>query len=169
VYNDALGRDYLRRAGARLQALAVLHAAGSWADVVREAQEAVEITLKALLRACRIEVPRIHDVSPVLEDNRERLPKSILEPLPELMRISRSLRRDRELAFYGSEDLTPSEFYTEEDATTALAQATRVYEAVSGALGPAGRGGTGDGPIGVEARPDAGTAEGLPGGPPLQR
>ncbi len=32
---------------------------------------------------------------------------------------SRMLRRDRELAFYGAEDLTPSGFYTREDATTA--------------------------------------------------
>jgi hypothetical protein len=141
--NDALRRDSLRRAGARLQALAVLQAAGSWADVVREAQEVVEISLKGLLRAYRIEVPRIHDVSPVLKENRERLPMSIREQLPELMHISRSLRRDRELAFYGSEDLTPSEFYTEEDAATALAQATRVHEAVSKAVGAMGGGGTG--------------------------
>jgi hypothetical protein len=32
---------------------------------------------------------------------------------------SRNLRRDRELAFYGSEDLTPSEFYREKDAARA--------------------------------------------------
>ncbi len=134
MYNDALAADYLRRAGARLRALAVLNEEKSWADVVREAQEAVEITLKALLRACRIEVPRIHDVSAVLEENRERLPKSILGELAELSAISRSLRRDRELAFYGSEDLTPSQFYTEEDAAKALAQADKVYTVVRAAL-----------------------------------
>jgi hypothetical protein len=134
MLNDALAADYLRRAGNRIKALEVLLQAESWADVVREAQEVVEITLKALLRACRVEVPRIHDVSPVLEQNRERLPERIVAQLPQLMRISRSLRRDRELAFYGSEDLTPSEFYTLEDAATALAQARQVHEAVSGAL-----------------------------------
>lgn len=61
-------------AGARLQALAVLHAAGSWADVVREAQEAVEITLKALLRACRIEVPRKPKTSPPRSSTPRRMP-----------------------------------------------------------------------------------------------
>ena len=134
MYNDALAADYLRRAGARLRALAVLHAERSWADVVREAQEIVEITLKGLLRASRIEVPRIHDVSPVLEENRERLPAAVLPHLAELVSISRQLRRDRELAFYGSEDLTPSDFYNEGDADAALAQARRVHEVVCASL-----------------------------------
>ncbi len=57
-----------------------------------------------------------------------------VERLDELVRISRALRRDRELAFYGSEDLTPSEFYTEADAAAALGQARRVHAAVSGAM-----------------------------------
>jgi HEPN domain-containing protein len=135
MVNDALAADYLRRAGHRLKALEVLQQEQSWADVVREAQELVEITLKALLRACRIEVPRIHDVSPVLLQNRERLPPSIGAQLQELVSISRSLRRDRELAFYGSEDLTPSDFYTRQDAEQALSQARRVHAAVSESLG----------------------------------
>jgi len=135
MYNDGLAGDYLRRAGSRLKALEVLMAEQSWADVVREAQEIVEITLKALLRACHIEVPRIHDVSPVMAQNRDRLPPAIGgDRLDELMKISKSLRRDRELAFYGSEDLTPSEFYTREDAATAFGQARRVYETVRAAV-----------------------------------
>jgi hypothetical protein len=77
----------------------------------------------------------VHDVSPVLLDNRERLPRQIDGRLDELVKISRSLRRDRELAFYGSEDLTPSEFYREEDAVTARAQARLLHEAVVQALG----------------------------------
>jgi HEPN domain-containing protein len=134
VFNDALAFDYLKRAGNRLRALETLMDAGSWADVVREAQEIVELTLKALLRACRIEASRIHDVSPILLENRERLPAEINDRLDELVGISRSLRRDRELAFYGSEDLTPSEFYKEKDAMDALAQARAVHAAVSAAL-----------------------------------
>jgi len=135
MYNDDLAKDYLKRAGSRLRALEVLMAEHSWADVVREAQEIVEITLKGLLRACRIEVPRVYDVSPVLIDNREKLPAGIIPHIDELVRISRGLRRDRELAFYGSEDLTPSDFYKEEDAADALAQARSVHEAVRQAMG----------------------------------
>jgi HEPN domain-containing protein len=134
MYNEDLAKDYIKRAGSRLRALDVLMAERSWADVVRESQEIVEITLKALLRACRIEVPQVHDVSPILLGNRELLPREIDTRLEELVKISRSLRRDRELAFYGSEDLTPSEFYKEEDAAMALTQARLVHETVSKAL-----------------------------------
>ena len=134
MHNDSLAKDYLDRARARLKAIEILLKESSWADVVRESQEVVEITLKALLRISRIEVPRIHDVSPVLEQNRERLPKKIIENIEELMRVSKSLRRDRELAFYGSEDLTPSEFYTQQDATTALKEARFVHTTVLAAV-----------------------------------
>ena len=134
MFNDALASDYLKRAGHRLKALQVLMAEESWPDVVRESQELVEITLKALLRAARIEVPRVHDVSPLLEQNRDILPAGIRPRVDELVSISRFLRRDRELAFYGSEDLTPSEFYTREDAATALGHATFVHAEVFKAM-----------------------------------
>ncbi len=138
MHNPDLAADYLRRAGSRLKALAVLLDEESWADVVRESQEVVELCLKALLRHARIEVPRIHDVAGVLEDNRDRLPAGVLPRLGELTRISRALRRDRELAFYGSEDLTPSQFYRREDARQARADARLVYEAVTAACSRGG-------------------------------
>jgi hypothetical protein len=62
------------------------------------------------------------------------LPPGIRPRVEELARISRFLRRDRELAFYGSEDLTPSEFYTREDAATALGYAQLVYAEVFKAM-----------------------------------
>jgi hypothetical protein len=40
------------------------------------------------------------------------------------------MRRDRELAFYGTEDLTPSDFYTEEDGQMALDNARFVVDHV---------------------------------------
>ena len=134
MFNDALAADYLDRSRHRLKALDMLFQEQSWADVVRESQEIVEIALKALLRSCRIEVPRIHDVSPLLKENLGTLPACIREKVPELARISRSLRRDRELAFYGSEDLTPSKFYQRDDAEKALADARLVYAEVSKAM-----------------------------------
>ena len=124
--------DYLRRGRSRLRAIEVLLAEESWADVVRESQEVVEIALKALLRFARVDVPMIHDVSPVLDANRERLPNVAAE-LDRLIGISRKLRRDRELAFYGSEDLTPSQFYQSADAQEAYADAVLVHRVVAGA------------------------------------
>lgn len=132
--NDALGADYIRRAGVRLRALDTLFEGESWADVVREAQEIVELTLKGLLRLCNVDPPRIHDVSDVLLAEQERLPAALHAHVEELVSASRNLRRDRELAFYGAADLTPSEFYTREDAVRARGDARRAWERVSQAV-----------------------------------
>lgn len=125
--NKSLAADYIERSGHRLAALAVLLQKQSYADVVREAQEIVELCLKGLLRTANVEVPRLHDVSDILLDSAERLPSSVRPHVDQLVKISRSLRRDRELAFYGSEDLTPSEFYKEADARAAFEDAKWVH------------------------------------------
>ena len=73
--NTELALDHVRRAKARLRAVAVLFEEESWADVVRESQEVVELALKGLLRSCGIEAPRLHDVSDILLAERARLPQ----------------------------------------------------------------------------------------------
>ena len=108
--NDSLTRDYIGRAGKHLLAVEVLHREESWADVVRECQEIVELCLKALLRATGMDVPRVHDVSALLQTQESGIGEPARSALGKLVAASRTLRRDRELAFYGSEDLTPSEF-----------------------------------------------------------
>ncbi len=135
MHNKSLVQDYITRAAKRLLAVEVLYREKSWADVVRESQEIVELTLKALLRFCAVEVPRIHDVSAALEAEQERLPVSIQKSLSRLVHASKTLRRDRELAFYGSEDLTPSEFYSEPDAENALKLARETHALVAKAVG----------------------------------
>jgi HEPN domain-containing protein len=131
MHNSELSVDYLRRSAARLRALDVLYDAESWADVVRESQEVVELALTGLLRASAIEPPRVHDVSDMLKLERNRLPKAVHAHIDRLAEISRTLRRDRELAFYGAEDLTPSGFYTRDDATAARDAARFVVHTVS--------------------------------------
>ena len=70
------------------------------------------------------------DVSEVLLSERDRLPEAVEKELETLTGISRDLRRDRELAFYGAEDLTPSEFYSREDAEKARSNARLTVELV---------------------------------------
>jgi len=135
--NTDLAADHVRRAEIRLLALDVLFDHQSWADVVRESQEAVELALKGLLRAYGVEPPRIHDVSEILIAERQRLPESLDDKLDDLASISRNLRRDRELAFYGAEDLTPSGFYTRADAERARDDARRTVAAVRPHVSPA--------------------------------
>jgi HEPN domain-containing protein len=130
MHSPELGADYVRRAKARLAAVDALFAARSWADVVRESQEVVELALKGLLRVVGIEPPRIHDVSEVLTAEKSRLPQAIQQQVEVLAAGSRTLRRDRELAFYGAEDLTPSGFYTQDDAVAARDIARKTVAAV---------------------------------------
>jgi hypothetical protein len=128
--NQDLAADYVRRAAARLGALDVLFDAQSWADVVREAQEVVELALKGLLRAAGVDPPRIHDVADVLLAERARLPAALAGDVERLADASRGLRRDRELAFYGAADLTPSDFYRKGDAEHARQAARLVVRLV---------------------------------------
>jgi HEPN domain-containing protein len=128
--NRDLATDHLRRATARLKALDALFDCSSWADVVRESQEVVELALKGVLRAHGVDPPRIHDVADVLLAERGRLPEALAGHLDRLASASRTLRRDRELAFYGAEDLTPSAFYRETDALQAREAARDVVATV---------------------------------------
>lgn len=135
--NPALAKDYVSRATVRLDVVDLLYSSESWADVVRESQEVVELALKGLLRDCGIDPPRIHDVSGLLLAQRDRLPAVLQERVDRLAAVSRDLRRDRELAFYGAEDLVPSEFYARPDADRARDGARFVVTAVSAVVGAA--------------------------------
>lgn len=134
MHNNALAHDYVIRAGKRQLAVEVLFGESSWADVVRECQEIVELLLRALLKLCRIEVSRFQDVSVTLEIHKDRIPEPACTSLGALVQASKSLRRDRELAFYGSEDLTPSEFYSQSDAETAMAYARQMQAIVAASI-----------------------------------
>ena len=129
--NPELAADHVRRAGVRLRAVNTLYEAESWADVVRESQEVVELALKGLLRAVGVDPPRVHDVAGVLEENRSRLPAALTDDaVARLCTASRDLRRDRELAYYGEADLVPSKFYRQEHAHAAREAARTVVAQV---------------------------------------
>lgn len=134
MHNNALARDYVIRAGKRQLAVELLFRESSWADVVRECQEIVELLLRVLLKSCRVEVPRFQDVSVTLEIHKDRLPEPARTSLSALVQASKSLRGDRELAFYGSEDLTPSEFYNQSDAETPMAYARQTRAIVAASI-----------------------------------
>ena len=133
--NVDLARAYLEKCRKRLKALAVLHAEQGWSDVIREAQEIVELALKGILRAIGVEPPRIHDVGGLLVEHRDKLPDDISAEAPRLAAISKRLRKERELAFYGDIDYIPTEEYDEADSRVALDDATWVVETAARLLG----------------------------------
>ena len=111
-----LHQDYGERAAIRFEALELLYSRGAYADVVREAQEIVELLLKGLLRKYRIDPPKWHDVSKILLAEQARFPQPIQAELSRVCSISQKLRREREMSFYGDEDFLPSEGYSQIEA-----------------------------------------------------
>lgn len=118
--NIDLARSYIQKAEARLKALALLHAEGDYSDVVREAQETVELALKAMLRAIGVDPPKFHDVGGIILEHCDRFQSEVTKGLGRAAEISKWLRKERELALYGAIDFIPTEEYTAEDAQRAL-------------------------------------------------
>jgi len=129
--NDRLSRAYIEKATVRIKALKFMHQERGYSDVVREAQECVELLLKAVLRNLGMEVPKTHDVSRALQEKQDLLPPSLKSNLEEIVSISRSLRKERELAFYGTEDWIPTEEYSEKDSTEAIQKAEKIFDWVT--------------------------------------
>lgn len=131
---DGLTLSYLEKARIRFKALGFYKENHAYSDVVREAQEMVELLLKAVLRAIGVEVPKIHDVGRTLEKHKEFLPPILQERLEKIKRISKRLRKERELSFYGAEDFVPTEEYGPEDAEMAIEDAEFVLKTIEEAF-----------------------------------
>jgi len=128
VTNSTLAMSYFAKAKSRLKLLSLLLADHNYSDVIRESQEIVELALKGMLRQVGIEPPKWHDVSELLISHKERFPESIRPYMVRMAEISKWLRKERELAFYGDIDFIPSEEYTEEDAQRAIDDAIFVVQ-----------------------------------------
>jgi HEPN domain-containing protein len=127
---DELAQSYFSKARARRRVLEVLLEQDAYSDVIREAQQLVELALKGLLRKVGIDPPKWHDVGPVLLDNRDRFPEPLQAELDRLAAISRWLRKEREFSFYGELDFIPTEQYSRADAERAYADALFVLSAL---------------------------------------
>ncbi|OLE82871.1 MAG: DNA-binding protein [Acidobacteria bacterium 13_1_20CM_2_65_9] len=128
--NTSLAASYIVKARKRLKALEVLFAEEAYSDVVREAQEIVELALKAALRVVGVDPPKIHDVGRMIDEHRDRFPEAVAAATPRLVEISAWLRKEREFAFYGDIDFIPTEQYTRAQAERALEDARFVVDVV---------------------------------------
>ncbi|MDL1957726.1 MAG: HEPN domain-containing protein [Candidatus Desulfofervidus auxilii] len=127
-------QDYLFRAEKRIKMLEFLKNEQDYADVVREAQEVVELLLKALIMSVGLEIPKVHDVSGYIGNHLEFFPEVIKKNFEKIRYISRELRKERELAFYGAHDWIPGEEYTLEEAERAINWAKELLELVKEAI-----------------------------------
>ena len=126
---DRLARSYIEKALLRLKVLDVYMELGGYSDVVREAQEAVELSLKGILRYYNIDPPRWHDVGDILLQNADKIASLSLRELKKMAKISKRLRKERELSFYGDVDFIPTEEYDEDFAQAVMDDAKFVIEA----------------------------------------
>lgn len=134
----ALAVDYIRRARLRVRAVEALIAAEDFADAVRESQESVELAVKALLKLKGLAYPRAHDVARLLRDPAVAGPALSPDELARVEKVSKALRRDRELSFYGDEDVVPLSYYERSDADVALASLLEVIGIIEQAFARSG-------------------------------
>jgi HEPN domain-containing protein len=127
--NLTLAQSYLLKAQTRLRILDAFYRESAFSDVVREAQELVELALKGMLRQIGIEPPKVHDVGDLVVEYREMFPVEVNQQADNLRQISRWLRKEREFAFYGEVDLIPTLEYSAEDARRAISDADAVVAA----------------------------------------
>lgn len=125
--ND-LVKSYLQKANKRMKILELLKNEEAYSDVVREAQEIVELVQKAILRKIGIDPPKWHDVSDIIRENIEIIPEIHHQKIFELIPVAKWLRSERELSFYGDVDFIPTEEYTIEDAEKAIDGAAQWLE-----------------------------------------
>lgn len=132
----SLAESYLKKAVDRLDILDLLFKKDAFSDVIRESQEIVELSLKGMLRFIGVEPPKIHDVGGLLLEHEDKFPKDIAKLLKKLADISKRLRKERELAFYGDIDFIPTEEYTKQDAKDAIKDTQSVVSAAKKLIQP---------------------------------
>lgn len=130
--NINIAKSYIRQAKERLKHAGEAIENGNYPYTIRQSQEAVELALKAALRIVGIEPPKWHDVGPILKREFNRFPKWFQEKIAFMARVSRRLRREREPAMYGDEELglAPEDLYDKVDAEEALRDAQHVVDLV---------------------------------------
>ena len=132
--NTSLAESYLLKARVRLDVLGVFLDKEAYSDVVREAQEIVELALKGMLRQVGMEPPHWHHVGRFVREHRGRFPGVTDSGIERLAEVSTALRKERELAFYGAIDFIPTDEYTREHAEHALEDATWVVSVAASVI-----------------------------------
>jgi len=125
-----IAKAYLRQAEARLKDAKDALFEGNYPYAVRLSQECVELSMKAVLKIVGIEYPKIHDVSDVMVDVKDRFPDWFKMELEFLRESSKVLLKKRELSLYGGEEafLSPEEVISRGDAEDATERAAKTYE-----------------------------------------
>ncbi len=127
---DKMALDYLNRARSRLIDAESAFKRGDYPETVRYSQEAVELSLKSVLRIIGVEYPKVHDVGDIIYIYKDKYPKWFRKELDYIRKVSRESALKRAPAMYGLElsGKTPSELFNTDDAEDALNSGKHIYE-----------------------------------------
>ena len=130
--NRDMAVGHLRQAEIRLQTARFAREHGHWPFAVRQAQECVELALKAALNVVGLDPPKWHDVGVVLQQERRRFPEWFTKDVDLMAYRSRKLADDRERSMYGSTELglPAHEIFGELDAREAVTAADETFASV---------------------------------------
>lgn len=125
-----LAKSYIYQASSRVKDAREALDEKNYPYAVRLSQEAVELSLKAVLRLVGIEYPKIHDLSEILTNVQDRFPQWFSKEIPFMAEASGNLAKKREISFYGGEieGFTPEELIRKEDAEGAVQKAEKTLE-----------------------------------------
>lgn len=125
--NIEAAKSMVQEAGDCLDETQRAYSKQSYNLAVRRAQEAVELSMKGVLRMIGIEYPRKHDIGDVFIEQMTRFSQDE-ENLKKIAAISSRLTKEREASFY------MERIYSESAAKEALEGARFVYEYAEGLL-----------------------------------
>jgi len=124
-----IAASHLRQAEARLEDAKEAVLKPNYPYALRLSQECVELCLKAILKVAGIEYPKVHDVSDILVEVKERFPNWLQTEMNFLSESSRVLTKKRELSTHGAEEafLSPNEVISKADAEDAVQRAEKTF------------------------------------------
>jgi len=125
------GEALLREAGHRIETARRALRQRKYAYCLRQSQEAVELSLKGVLRLKGVEYPKFHDVSDVLLRSSGLFPVWFSNQIRFFAEVSRKLAETREASMYGFEELgqAPDQAVSRKSARIAFESAQKVFKA----------------------------------------
>ncbi|MDO8092664.1 MAG: hypothetical protein Q6360_04215 [Candidatus Brocadiales bacterium] len=88
------------------------------------------INAQSYLKVFLYRTPKWHDVGAIFEQNQHKFTPLIREKLEDIIKISKELRKDRELSMYGDKErgLSSIDLYKKPQATEAKTWAEEIYK-----------------------------------------
>jgi HEPN domain-containing protein len=127
MVNKKIVESYIKRSEIRKSLLQNYLDLKDYADVIREAQEIIELLQKAILIYLGITPPKWHDVIDIIIENIEKIPENLRDDFIKIKEKCKYLRTQGEIAFYGEMDFIPENYYKKKDALDAIKTVEKLF------------------------------------------